>query len=320
MRICTITCQNTDNHGARLQAYALAKHLRDQDNEVEIIDYRPPYMDPAYRVFYWPGCGFKEWGRFFYYLPNRILMRRRHASFVSFANRYLPLTKRVYHSISDLRSYPPEADLYLAGSDQIWNTYFPNGTDPAYYLDFGDTSIRRESYAASFGANSLRPGSEEFVKVNLTRFQSISVREDSGLEILEKMGYHGELKDDPVFLLSCQQWDMIADAAGKGDNYVLVYDFFSDKKIKIKAKSLAKEKRLRIYAICPRWQLYADKNFVTSGPETFVSLVKNASYVVTNSFHAIAFSIIFHRPFEFVERPDGLNDRMRDFLGRHKSS
>ena len=106
------------------------------------------------------------------------------------------------------------------------------------------------------------------------------------------------------------------DGTGQGEDYVLVYDFFSGNRIKKIAKEYAKERRLRIYAVCPYWQRYADKNFVTSGPETFVSLVKNASFVVTNSFHAITFCEIYRRPFEFVERPDGLNDRMYDFLDR----
>ena len=80
----------------------------------------------------------------------------------------------------------------------------------------------------------------------------------------------------------------LIDGTGQGEDYVLVYDFFSDNRIKKIAKEYAKERRLSIYAVCPYWQRYADKNFVTSGPETFVSLVKNASFVVTNSFHAIA--------------------------------
>ena len=317
MRISTITCQNTDNHGARLQAYALARHLRDHGNEVEIIDYRPPYMDPTYRVFYWPGRNIKEWGRFFYYLPNRVLMRRRHGSFVSFANQYLPLSRRVYHSVDDLRSNPPEADLYLAGSDQIWNTSFKNGTDPAYYLDFGSATIRRESYAASFATEDIQPSAIPFLKANLGRFDKITVREKSGLRILEELGFQGEQVDDPVFLLSAEEWAALCDGTGNDKRYVLVYDFFSDSGLRKKAKEVARQKKLPIYAICPRYQWYASKNFMTAGPRTFLSLIKNASCLITNSFHGIAFSLIFDTPFVFVERPDGLNERMRDLLS-HK--
>lgn len=317
MKISIITCQNTDNHGARLQAYALMKHLRDQGNEVEIIDYRPPYMDPTYRVFYWPGYSIKKWGRFIYYLPNRIWMKRRHSHFVSFANHFLPLTERVYHNIDDLRSYPPEADLYIAGSDQIWNTSFKNGTDPAYYLDFGASSIRRESYAASFATETILPSAIPFVKENLKRFDKITVREQSGLRILEELGFQGEQKDDPVFLLSKDEWSAICDDTGCDKRFVLVYDFFSDARIKNKATEVARRMKLPIFAVCPRYQWYADKNFMTAGPCTFLSLIKNAACLITNSFHGIAFSMIFDTPFVFIERPDGLNVRMKDLLSTH---
>lgn len=314
MKICIITCHNSDNHGARLQAYALVKHLRDLGNEVEIIDYRPPYMNPTYRVFYWPGSSIRGWGRFFYYLVHRIRMKRRHRVFVSFSNQFLPLTERVYHGIDDLRRYPPVADLYLAGSDQIWNTTFPNGTDPAFYLDFGPDDVRRESYAASFATEEILPSAIPFVKENLKRFDKITVRENSGLQILKKLGFHGEQKDDPVFLLSKNEWGALCDDTGQGKRYVLVYDFFSDSRIKKKAKEVARHKKLQIFAVCPHYQWYADKNYVTAGPCTFLALIKNAACLITNSFHGIAFSMIFGTPFVFVERPDGLNARMNDLI------
>ena len=320
MTISIVTCQNTDNHGARLQAYALAKHLQNQGQEVSIIDYRPPYMDPSYKILYWPGLSIKEWAKFFLRFPQRIRSKKRHRRFVAFSKNYLPLTDRVFRNVQELRDNPPVANLYIAGSDQIWNTFFPNGTDPAFYLDFGSDSVRRESFAASFATNELRPGSEDFVRYNLARFDRISVREESGLRILEALGLQdGIREDDPVFLLRPDEWDEIADGTGQGDSYVLVYDFFSDPKLKKTARAAAKDRHLKIYAICPFWQPYADKNFTIAGPETFVSLIKNATLVVTNSFHAIAFCFIYHREYLFVPRPDGLNERIEDLLFRNVS-
>ena len=315
MKICTITCSNSDNHGARLQAYALARYLKDQGHEVSIIDYRPPYLDPSYRVIYWPGASLKEWAKLFLRFPQRVRSKIRHKSFVSFSERHLPLTSKIYRSIQDLRQDPPLADLYIAGSDQIWNTFLPNGTDPAFYLDFGHVSIRRESFAASFATTDLRSGTEEFVRTQLSRFDKISVRERNGLDILKRLGIHGGVReDDPVFLLSAKQWDELSDKTGEGDRYLLVYDFFSDRRLKQKAKAIAKSNQLKIYSISPVWNTYADRNFATAGPESFVALVRNATCVVTNSFHAIAFCLIFQREFVFVERPDGLNERITDLL------
>ena len=316
MKICTITCQNADNHGARLQCYALVKHLQKQGHTVEVIDYRPDYMrDPE--LWYWPGFSLKQWAKLFLQFSYRRRNVLRHQSFDEFSKKYIPLT-RIYHNIEELREDPPKADMYMAGSDQIWNTTFRNGTDPGYYLDFGSKDVRRESFAASFATTEIVPSAREFVKENLKRFDKITVREQSGLKILEDLGYHGTLQDDPVFMLSAEEWDEIADGTGEGEKYVLVYDFYADKKIKKEAQLIAAEKKCKVYAIGPMDLPYADKNFVCSSPETFVALIKNATYVVSNSFHGTVFAMIYHVPFKVVDRPDGLNVRMHDLLERHQ--
>lgn len=315
MKVCTITCQNADNHGARLQCYALVKHLQKLGHTVEVIDYQPDYMrGPC--LWYWPGFSLKQWAKLFLQIPARKRNVRRHQFFEAFSKKYIPLT-RVYYSIEELRQDPPEADMYIAGSDQIWNTTFPNGTDPGYYLDFGSEEIRRESFAASFATREIVPSALAFVKENLKRFDKITVREQSALKILEDLGYHGTLQDDPVFMLSSEEWDEIADGTGMGERYVLVYDFYADEKIMQVAQSIATEKECKIYAVCPTNLSYADKNFVYSGPETFVSLIKNATYVVSNSFHGTVFAMIYRVPFKVVDRPDGLNVRMHDLLERY---
>lgn len=317
MKICTITCQNAVNHGARLQCYALVHWLQKQGHEVEVIDYRPACSLDA-KLWDWPGLSLKRWVKLFLYYPERKRNIERRKSFDDFSSKYLPLTKHIYNSIEDLRNNPPLADLYIAGSDQIWNTTFPNGTDPAYYLDFGPVEIRRESFAASFATEQLKRGTESFVKENLTRFDKITVREQSALKILESLGIEGTLQEDPVFLLSASEWDEIADGTGNGEKYVLVYDFYLGDDIKKEAQRIAKEKGLMIYSICRTNLSYADKNFVYAGPETFVSLVKYASYVVSNSFHGTAFAMIYGVPFKVLDRPDGLNVRMHDLLERKK--
>lgn len=314
MRICTITCQNADNHGARLQCFALVKYLQMQGHEVEVIDYRPDYMRGVTPLFFIPKS-LKDCVKLFLYFPNRIRARKRKKAFEAFSQRWIPRTK-IYWNIDELRQNPPVADMYIAGSDQIWNTTFRNGTDPGYYLDFGDENVRRESFAASFATEDLVPETIDFVKENLRRFDKITVREQSALKILEELGFQGELQDDPVFMLTKEQWDEVADGTGAGEKYVLVYDFYLGDDIKKMAKKIAKELGLKIYAICSDPLRYANKNFVFSGPETFVSLIKNASFVVSNSFHGTVFAMIYNVPFVVLNRPDGLNVRMRDLLAR----
>jgi hypothetical protein len=316
MKICIITCQNAVNHGARLQCYALVHWLQKQGHSVEVIDYRPTYSLDQ-KLFYWPGLSLKSWIKLPLYYPVRKRNIERRKVFDVFSKKYLPLTSRIYYTIEDLRKNPPMADLYIAGSDQIWNTTLANGTDPAYYLDFGSDNVLRESFAASFATESLKSGSDVFVREQLKKFDKITVREQSALKILEYLGFEGSQQEDPVFLLSTSEWDEVSDGTGVGERYVLVYDFYLGNDIHTAAQKIAKEKGLKIYNISHSPLSYADKNFIYSGPETFVSLIRNASYLISNSFHGTAFAMIFDVPFKVLDRPDGLNVRMHDLLERH---
>lgn len=315
MRICTITCQNAYNYGARLQTYALASYLQQQGHEVEVIDYRPDYMRGDVKVLFWPGLSVKQWGKLILQLPDRLRAKRRQPYFDNFSKEYIPLTRRIYWTIDELRADAPKADMYIAGSDQIWNTEFPNGTDPGYYLDFGDKSVRRISYAASFATEDILPSARKFVQGNLAHFDAISVREHSALILLESMGYKGTEVLDPVFLLSKQQWQDLADETGRGEKYLLVYDFMNSPLISKEATRIAKEQHLQIYSIGHMRLHYCDKSFVFATPQTFLGLIKHATYVVSNSFHGTAFAMIFGVPYSVIDREDGLNVRMRNLAG-----
>lgn len=322
MKICTITCQNADNHGARLQCFALVQYLKKQGHEVEVIDYQPDFMRGP-KLLYWPGLDIKEWAKLVLRFPSRWRDVKRHKVFDEFSKKYIPLT-RIYKDIEELRKYPPQADVYLAGSDQIWNTSFRNGTDPAYYLDFGPSMVRRESFAASFAITEIDEDKKAWVKENLKRFDKITVREQSALLMLNELGFQGSLQEDPAFMLSAQEWNDVLSLDTQcptlgHEKYLLVYDFYLCQEIKTIALYLAKEFGLKIYAVCHERLHYADKNFVFAGPEIFVALIKNASYVVSNSFHGTVFAMIFKIPFKVVNRPDGLNARMIDLLERHPS-
>ena len=137
MIIKTITCHDVYNLGASLQAYALQTYLQKQGHEVEIIDYKPDYLSGHFKLWgvYNPVYD-KPFIRLLYLLaklPGRLMALRRKKAFDVFTKNYLHLTRR-YHSNDELKKDPPIADAYIAGSDQIWNTVFKNGRDPAFYL------------------------------------------------------------------------------------------------------------------------------------------------------------------------------------------
>lgn len=320
MKIVTITCHRAINHGAMLQAYALVAYLRSCGHDVKIIDYIPYYMrkvrllqgSPRYNKF---GLGLLY---AIFKLPWRLKMRRDARAFNLFSDKYLPKTS-TYLSIDELRNNPPEADCYIAGSDQIWNTSFPNGSDPCYYLDFGSSNILKVSYAASFATSEIEQGKENLVQTFLKNFNRISVREKSALNILSTMGLKGCRVVDPIFLLNKSDWDLLVSEEKDGDSdinnrYVLVYDFMNDSIISEIVKRYARLNNCMIYSIFDNASHYANKCFQGYGPLFFVKLIKNAQCVISNSFHGTAFSMLYHRPFWVINRSDGLNVRMKDLL------
>ena len=314
MKICTITCHDVYNVGASLQAYALQAYLKSLGHDVKIIDYKPDYLSRHYRL---DIVGNPKYDKpllkqayLLAKLPGRLHLLPRKRAFDSFTAKHLTLTKR-YASNDELKADPPEAEVYFAGSDQIWNPLFPNGKDPAFYLDFVRQGVRA-SYAASFAVDEFPQDLREVTAQYLQKLDHVAVRESSGLGILDTLGITDAVTVlDPVFLLDREQWEAMAEAPAECKKpYLLVYDFDNSAAVRRLAERLAAEQGWAIYSI---FDLpYAERCFSLCGPETFLGLVQGAAFVLSNSFHATAFSVIFRREFAVVERTENINTRMRD--------
>lgn len=327
MKIKTITCHDVYNYGASLQAYALQQYLSSLGHDVQIIDYKPDYMRLHYNFWYVPEnsryyrkamkSGLFRFLLCCYFAPARFATYGRKLRFDAFTRKYLRLTK-TYFSYQDLVDCPPEADVYIAGSDQIWNCKLPNGKDPAYFLQFGDKGIKRISYAASFAIPTIPEENKLQMHDWLKLFDAISVREKTGINILETLGLKGVEVSDPVFLLSRDAWEVFFSNDrywSKNKKYLLVYDLFlNDSRLEKEAKRLSSKYNLEIISVdasrkCP----FADKNISNAGPKEFVKLIAEAEYVVTNSFHATAFSIIFNKRFSVYYKYSNIS-RISDIL------
>ena len=315
MKICTITCHDVYNVGASLQAYALQTYLKSLGHDVKIIDYKPDYLSKHYRLDVVGNPKYdKPFVREAYLLaklPGRLRVLPRKKAFDSFTAKHLDLTRR-YVSNEELKADPPEADAFFAGSDQIWNPLFPNGKDPAFYLDFVQRGICA-SYAASFAVDEFPQELREVTAQYLSRFDHIAVRETSGLSVLKTLGITNAVTVlDPVFLLDRAQWEAMAEKPERCEKpYLLVYDFDNSPAVRKLAERIAAERGLHIYSI---FNLpYAERCFPLCGPETFLGLMQHAAFVLSNSFHATAFSVIFEKEFAVVERTEKINTRMRDF-------
>ena len=318
MRINTITCHNVYNLGASLQAYALATYLQNQGHAVQIIDYLPIYLR-HYRLAGVPNpCFDKPFLREAYQIakfPGRLFERltsKRKKAFDRFTAEYLPLTPVTYPDAAALRAAPPEADLYIAGSDQIWNPLFQNGKDPAFFLDFVPEGKRKISYAASFSVECLDKQDADRMKPWLERLDAISVRESSGISLLTEMGIKGTQVVDPVFLLPKDTWEGIAVLPPIQD-YILVYDFDNSPTVKAIAQAISSATGKKIVSLFPAdW---ADVVWADAGPLEFLGAIQSAGIVLSNSFHATAFSLIFQKDFYVINRTEGINTRMKDLVG-----
>lgn len=318
MRIKTITCHDVYNLGASLQAYALCEYLRRQGHDVQIIDYKPVYLR-HYRLTGVPNPQFdKPIVRQAYQiakLPGRLydrLTSRRKKVFDAFTAKYLPVTEKTYASNEALKTDSPEADVYIAGSDQIWNPVFQNGKDPAFFLDFVPEGKRRISYAASFAVEELSPENQSRMQPWLEKLDAISVRESSAVRILSELGLESIHVMDPVFLLSREHWAEMA-VLPKEEAYILVYDFDRSPVLEAMAKKLASETGRKIVSVFPMDG--ADAVWKNMGPCEFLGAVQNAGIVLSNSFHATAFALIFQKEFYVLNRQEKINTRMRDLLG-----
>lgn len=325
MRIRTLTCHDVYNYGASLQAYALMKWLQNQGHDVQIIDYKPEYMCDDYSFWILPQYVrenknvkkniFLHLAYSLYLFRKRFATWRRIKPFKIFKAQYLKCT-RVYKTLNDLRLDPPASDIYIAGSDQIWNVNLTVGNDPAFYLDFGDSNIKRISYAASFALESIPDNKIKDVYEKLCNLDSISVREEQGLKILSGLNLHGQIVADPVFLLARYDWiSIIGNPIIKKMKYIFVYDLYaSEDEIKEVSFSLKKKYNIPIVVVNGKLPIsYGDITISNAGPIEFLNYLYNAAFVVTDSFHASAFSIIFNKPFAVFNHKEN-RSRIIDLL------
>lgn len=321
MVIDIITCHDVYNAGAGLQAYALLKYLTDEEHDVKIIDYKPDYLSRHYSLTDVSNPLYdKPFIRVAYLvakLPGRLKRRkqRKKLEFDNFRKQYLILTEETYRSYGELLQNCPVADLYLAGSDQIWNPQFRNGHDSAFYLMFTKDRNKKASYAASFSVDELSKKEMEEIGPRLRELGFISVREKCSVDLLKQMGLQAVQVCDPVVLPDTGFWTGFSDSVEKimEEPYCFLYDFDNTPFADILAGILKEKSGYRIVSYFGREG--ADQ-CCECGPVHFVSLIRDASFIISNSYHATLFAMLFHKNFAVISRKENLNSRMRDLLQR----
>jgi hypothetical protein len=298
LKINTITFHRPDNYGAVLQAYALQKYLLTQGQDVEIIDYT------ELKSYVFRPLNFKSIKSFLrdLYINLNILLKykkcnNRHMKFSRFVDDYMNLTIK-YNSLEELKNNPPKSDLYIAGSDQIWNMTYR--ISPEFFLDFGIDNVKRYSYAASLGTYEYPKDKLGIMENYLKRFKTISVREKSAQTFLkEQFNINSRIDVDPTFLIEKSNWLEIEQPYDIETPYILCYPLLSNENLQ---KTVDKLKKLTGYKVViisssAKSTVKGDEVLYDVGPREFLGLINNASYVVTSSFHGTVFSVLFEKTF-----------------------
>lgn len=318
LKVGIITMHRSDNYGAVLQCYALVKALERIGVSVEVINYIPKRFKPSVQFFYVHPRRYNN--RIMKYaiiaasLPIRILIHYRYSSFLK---KYIPISKDVFFSEKDLEDKLPRYDVYMSGSDQVWNPDFEGHIDPAFFLKFAPDAARKVAYASSFGKSRLTAEEKDEVKNLLCRYDYISVREITGIDILNDLGINAECLLDPTFLLTGDEWRAFSNKKLIKEKYVLVYQLNPNPQLLEIAKRIASKHGLKVVKF-GRDVLKAvgvDINLSFQQPEYFVSMIAYADYVVTDSFHGTAFSINLHKKFTVI-MPPKYSDRLTSILSK----
>lgn len=314
MKASIITFHNEDNYGALLQAYALQHYLSRLVDEVEIIDYRPNTVDLGFiSLRYKANASIPKEIQLLRALIKSMFCISLKKKAKRFVAEYLNVSPVVYKTSIDFECHPPSADIFIAGSDQIWNEEILGSFDPNYYLAFVKKG-KKISYAASFGKDVIEKDELDRARHYLSSFDRISVRE---LDAQQKLAFAGvdnvQIVLDPVFLLEKSDYqNLLVEPAIK--KYVYVYSSNNDPVSHKLARKLADHEGLVVVSgLGVKNSKFADYNIKNSSPGEFLGLLANANYVITNTFHGTAFSIIFNKQFSVVPHTTR-NSRMNTIL------
>lgn len=301
LKVGTLTFHRACNNGAVLQAQALVDVLNEIPGiEAEIINYKCKKIDYAYTPrFCFYNCNAIKGGIKFLLRARNI--KKRNVQFEKFRNKYLKISDKEYNQCS-AKEISNQYDLVICGSDQIWN-YELTGDDNSYLLSFLNDAKKKATYAVSFGIKTIDDAHRKIYQFLINDIPYLSMREVEASQLVEELtGRTSLVHIDPVFLKSREKWEkMVKDIPEK--HYVLIYMVgmgnIIDEMVEF-AKNLAKKSGLNLYFMNTEYipYLYPEvKHIKETTPDMFLSYIYNADYIVTNSFHATCFSIIFQKRF-----------------------
>ncbi len=322
-----MTMHKVLNYGSALQAYALQHHISSTGNDAELIDY----------IF--PNGKRKSAGSIKATIINGIAnalvycsKKRKKERFVAFYDTYFNCTNEQFNSPEELMNFKLDHDVLITGSDQVWNPKHIKD-DLSFFLPFVGEEIPKYAYGSSFSTATIPDSLSETFRNNLKRYDRISVREKSGLDIVKKLtSEEATFVCDPTLLLTKEEWSAMADKADskfkypKGKYilvYLLRYAYDPYPAVTEIINKVQEDLQLPIVVLDPSLSESKFKNSTNvrdAGPLEFLKLVRDAAFVVTSSFHGTAFSLNLEVPFFSIIKERGHFDtRITDLLDRARA-
>ena len=314
-KIGVLTFHRSLNYGAVLQARGLVEAVKKMGFEAELVDYRNENLekrDSFKRFYIYEGLIRNTFN--IIEMPFWFIRRKKFDKFLKETN-----VSGKIKGIDDetTKSY----SKLIVGSDQVWNPKVTNH-DLSYFFSNVSDHTKKISYAASFGVSELNEESENKYKSKLSEINSISVREQSGVELVEKIiNVKPELVIDPSMLLNKEEWRNIYKKHYKDpvidSKYIVIYQRAFSKSLITFAKDLSEKTGYKLVTITgnPR-QLIKGKYVQSAGPFEWLNIIDNAEVVVTNSFHGVAFALNFNKNLfvEYLDPKFGVNTRLENII------
>lgn len=315
MKIAVITMHAVKNYGSVLQTYATRRIFEKIGLDVEIINYvREKNLDEnLLQTWTIHDKGLARLIKKAILLPT---VTRWKKVFGGYLKSELPLSERRYTSEQDLLDHPVCADIFCTGSDQVWNSGWNNGIEKPFYLSFVPDDFPKIALAASIGKETIDPQEADAIRPYLDRYKFITMREPSGLNIVRALGIkNSDFCLDPTLLLSREEWLQYAKLYPIKKKYVLIYQLNHDSDFDRFAVEFARRKNLELIRVCTRYdqKRLPGRGVVLPEVRELLSLINNAEYVLTNSFHATAFCINLNKQFISID-PNEYSSRLNDAL------
>lgn len=317
-----------DNYGQILQSFALQKYLRNEGYDAFVIKYYPFRKPKKWFVLFkiiriYPVIKYliKHFMQKDSY--NKMSQLNAKRQFNSFRMQNINFSEHEYYGAKEIKSNPPIADIYIAGSDQIWHYNYLNEDGVPYFLEFGSNSTLRLSYAPSFRFVHIPKDREPLLNRVLAKLDGISVREKSGIDVCKEVGQNAVVVVDPTLLLEKKDYSsFLVPVPYKDYIYCYILNIETQEDIKwsqIKEYSLFENLHLVVtvssgYHQMQEW--FDNVEYSYSSIPEWLSLIEKSRVFVTTSFHGVVFALLLHSNFIFVPLTNvsGSNDRLVSLL------